>query len=114
MRNVLKASMVGGAVIAVLASVWLFGTPAEGQRSRSTRIDGHPNFSGIWQALNEADWDLEGHAARAAMVMQVGVHPAAMVPAAPVLALGAVGSVPGSIGVVEGGEIPYQPWALAQ
>ena len=48
------------------------------------------------------------------MVTQVGVHPQALVPAAPVLALGAVGAVPGSIGVVEGGTIPYQPWAAAQ
>ena len=25
--------------------------------------DGRPNLSGIWQALNSADWDLQGHAA---------------------------------------------------
>jgi len=37
-----------------------------------------------------------------------------MVPAAPVVALGAVGSVPGSIGVVEGGKIPYRPEMLAK
>ena len=30
-------------------------------------------------------------------------------PASPVLALGAVGSVPPSLGVVEDGEIPYKP-----
>jgi hypothetical protein len=36
------------------------------------------------------------------------------VPAAPVVALGAVGSVPPSLGVVEGGEIPYKPEALAK
>ena len=36
------------------------------------------------------------------------------VPAASVLALGAVGAVPPSLGVVEGGEIPYKPEALAQ
>ena len=35
-------------------------------------------------------------------------------PAAPVLALGAAGAVPGSLGVVQGdGEIPYKPEALA-
>jgi hypothetical protein len=34
------------------------------------------------------------------------------VPDAPVLALGAVGAVPPSLGVVEGGEIPYKPEAL--
>ena len=114
MRNLVKGSMIGSAAIVVFASVWLFGTRGEEQGARPARIDGHPNLSGIWQALNEANWDLEAHAARAGMVTQVGVHPDAIVPAAPVLALGAVGSVPGSIGVVEGGAIPYQPWALAQ
>jgi hypothetical protein len=33
------------------------------------------------------------------------------IPAPPVVALGAVGSVAGGNGVVEGDEIPYQPWA---
>jgi hypothetical protein len=36
------------------------------------------------------------------------------VPAAAVVALGAVGSVPPSLGVVEGDEIPYKPDALAK
>jgi hypothetical protein len=48
--------------------------------------------------------------------MQQGVYPFeyARVPAAPVVALGAAGGVPGSIGVVQGdGEIPYTPEALA-
>jgi hypothetical protein len=102
------------AAAAGLAVVWLSVTRSAGQAQRPARIDGHPNFSGVWQALNEANWDLEAHAARSGMVTQVGVHPLALVPAAPVLALGAVGAVPGSIGVVEGGTIPYQPWAAAQ
>jgi hypothetical protein len=76
---------------------------------------GKPDFSGIWQANNEAHWDLQAHEARAAAVMQQGVYPFeyAKVPAAPVLALGAAGGVPGSVGVVEGdGEIPYKAEAL--
>ena len=28
----------------------------------------NPNLSGVWQALNEANWDLEAHTARAARV----------------------------------------------
>jgi hypothetical protein len=36
------------------------------------------------------------------------------VPAAPVLALGAVGAVPGGPGVVEGNDLPYRPEALAK
>ena len=73
--------------------------------------DGKPDFSGIWQALNEAHWDLEAHEARPGAVMQQGVYPYeyARVAAAPVLALGAAGGVPGSVGVVEGdGAIPVQ------
>jgi hypothetical protein len=78
--------------------------------------DGHPDFSGIWQAMNEAHWDLQAHAARPGMVTQPGVYPYeyARVPAAPVLALGAAGGVPGSLGVVQGdGSIPYTPDAAA-
>ena len=76
--------------------------------------DGKPDFSGIWQALNEAYWDLEAHEARPGAVMQQGIYPYeyARVPAAPVLALGAAAGVPGSVGVVEGdGKIPYKPEA---
>jgi hypothetical protein len=47
--------------------------------------DGKPNFQGIWQVRNRAAYDLQDHAAR---------H-----------------GVPAGKGVVEGGEIPYQPWA---
>jgi hypothetical protein len=114
MRNRLTGSMIGVAAIAVLIVASLFVTRSSGQAQRPARLDGHPNFSGIWQALNEANWDLEAHAARAGMMTQAGAMPLARVPAAPVLALGTVGSVPGSIGVVDGGTIPYQPWAAAQ
>jgi hypothetical protein len=78
-------------------------------------VDGKPDFSGIWQALNEAHWDLEAHEARPGAVMQQGVYPFEFtkVPAAPVVALGAAGGVPGSVGVVQGdGVIPYKPEAL--
>src|SRR6516164_8961244 len=81
--------------------------PAAGQR-----IAGKPDFSGIWQALNEANYDIEGHEARPAMALRPG--PYGPVPAAAVLALGAVGAVPPGIGVVEGGSLPYKPEALAQ
>jgi len=60
--------------------------------------DGTPDLNGIWQAVNTANWDLQGHAASQGKVV----------------ALGAAFSVPGGLGVVEGGEIPYQSWALAK
>jgi hypothetical protein len=50
--------------------------------------DRQPDLQGIWQVLNTANWDIEEHNAR----------------------LG----VPAGYGVVEGGPIPYQPWALAR
>jgi hypothetical protein len=75
--------------------------------------DGTPDFSGIWQANNTANWDLQTHVARP-MVAQPGVYPDVQVLAAPVVALGSIGWVPGGLGVVEGDEIPYQPWAAAR
>src|SRR5213593_2091331 len=88
--------------------------PASGSARTS---EGKPNLSGIWQAINEAHWDLQAHEARAGAVTQPGAYPTyefARVPAAPVLALGSAAGVPGSLGVVEGdGRIPYKPEALA-
>src|SRR5215471_227525 len=60
--------------------------------------DGKPDFNGIWQALNEAYWDIEGHAAAPGLVR----------------ALGASAAVAPGLGIVEGGPIPYQPTAAAQ
>ncbi len=80
---------------------------------RAPRADGgHPDLNGIWQTMNEADYDLEAHVAKPAMALRQG--PYGSVPAGPVLALGAVGAVPPSLGVVEGGEIPYKPEMLVR
>jgi hypothetical protein len=73
---------------------------------------GKPDLNGIWQALNEANYDIEAHEARPAMALRPG--PYGPVPAAPVLALGAAGAVPPGLGVVEGGELPYKPEARAK
>jgi hypothetical protein len=50
--------------------------------------DGRPNLQGIWQVRNRASYDLRDHHARHGM--------------------------PAGKGVVDGGEIPYQPWAAAK
>src|SRR5258705_6902463 len=116
MRNryvIWTISMVIVAGLLVAVTTHFAQTPAPAYRAPRT-ADAKPNLSGVWQALNEANWDLEAHAARAGAIVQDGAHPLAKVPAAPSLPFGAVGSVPGSIGVVEGGTIPYQPWAAAQ
>ena len=74
--------------------------------------DGKVNFSGTWQVLNTANNSLEAHTGRAAQVMREG--PAVPVPVKELVALGAVGAMPPSLGVVEGGEIPYKDDALDQ
>ncbi|MDB5422695.1 MAG: hypothetical protein JWQ29_111, partial [Phenylobacterium sp.] len=72
----------------------------------------HPDLNGVWQAMNGANWDIEPHAARAALQMRPG--PVVPVPAKEVVALGAVGAVPAGLGVVEGETIPYTPEARKQ
>jgi hypothetical protein len=69
----------------------------------------HPDLNGVWQSLNGANWDIEPHAARAALAFRPG--PVVPVPAKEVVALGAVAAVPAGLGIVEGGEIPYTPEA---
>src|SRR5271165_42080 len=104
----LNLSRAAAAILVIgAASAYAQQAPAY----RAPRTDGgHPDLNGIWQALNEANYDLQAHVARPAMALRPG--PYGPVPTAPVLALGAVGSVPPSLGVVEGGEIPYKPEAL--
>src|SRR5438552_3754666 len=120
MRSRYTSWMIGGVLVAVAAAgaiVWVSVARTAGQTPRSARTtEGKPDFSGIWQANNEANWDLQAHEARPGAVTQAGVYPYAYarVPAAPVLALGAAAGVPASIGVVEGdGQIPYKPEAAA-
>ena len=84
-------------------------SPAETQAARPARIAGKPNLNGIWQALNTANYDILSHQAKAALAMHPG--PVVPIPAAPVLAFGAVGAVPAGNGIVEGDELPYLPEA---
>ena len=58
--------------------------------------DGHADLSGVWEALNTANWDLEDHSAQAGTMWETG----------------AIGAEPAGLGVVEGGLIPYLPAAL--
>jgi hypothetical protein len=50
--------------------------------------DGKPDFSGIWQSINTATWDIQDHSS------SLGVPP--------------------GLGVVDGNELPYRPEALEQ
>jgi hypothetical protein len=89
-------------MIVMGAATWmLLALPANSQSTpyRAPRTeDGKPNLNGVWQAMNTANWDLQPHSATAGMLWQAG----------------AAGSEPAGVGVVEGGEIPYLPAALAK
>jgi hypothetical protein len=109
MHKVFSRLGTRAALAAILTTAIL---PLAAQTYRAPRTpDGKPDLNGIWQALNEANYDLEAHVARPAMALRPG--PYGPVPSAPVVALGAVGAVPPGMGVVEGGAIPYKPEALA-
>ena len=91
-------------VKAFLLTLLLFlATPGVAQQPayRAPRLPGTqiPDLNGIWQAVNTANWDLEPHAAG---------------PSAFPALLGTIGAEPAGQGVVEGGAIPYQPWAAAK
>ena len=73
----------------ILGVLWVTFAPAQiaqAPYAPPRTADGHPDLQGIWQVLNTAAWNLEDH--------------------------GASLGVPAGHGVVEGGVIPYQPWAL--
>jgi hypothetical protein len=74
---------------------------AAGQdQKRQATIGGHPNFNGVWQALNTAYWNLETHNAEALDEFW---------------AMGAIAAIPAGKTVIKGdGKIPYLPQALEQ
>ena len=118
MRHLGKSCLIAAAAAAVTAAIFSFSpravTPASAAGPDvAGRIAGKPDFNGIWEANNTANWDLLTHEARP-LVAQPGLLPNTQVLAAPVLALGALGWVPAGLGIVEGDAIPYQPWAAAR
>jgi hypothetical protein len=93
-RRLVLFSFAAAALLGVALAV--AQTPADRPPRRG---DGHPDLSGIWQAFVTANWDLQDHDA------QPGLHPELD---------GVYGAGPGGQSIVEGGQIPYQPWALAK
>ena len=70
--------------LAVPASAGQVSSGGAGARTE----DGKPDLSGFWQVLNTAAWNIQDHSAQP--------------------------GIPAGQGVVDGNEIPYQPWAAKQ
>jgi hypothetical protein len=96
MRTGFRAPLVVAAMLAVALSVMPGAAQAPYRAQRTA--DGKANLNGIWQAMNEANWDIEGHSAGPGRVLALGAEDA---------------EVPG-LGVVEGGPLPYLPAAAAK
>ena len=99
MRNRLATLALG--ILVAGAALPAALAPAGGQPPsfRAPRTgDGKPDLNGIWQAMGSANWDIEPHSAGPSLVRE----------------LGAIAAVPGGLGIVEGGSIPYRPEALAK
>ena len=92
-----KVRLAGVAVV-VLAAVTAVAAQTSGYKAPRLPGTNRPDLNGLWQALNTAHWDIQDHSAQPA----------------PLLAMGAWGAIPAGRGIVEGNEIPYQPWALAK
>jgi hypothetical protein len=113
MKHLAKlATALAGVVVGAILAVSVATVVGQAPGSSVPRLaNGKPDLNGVWQALNEANFDIQLHVARPAMALRAG--PYGQVPAAAVVALGAVGAVPPGVGVVEGDELPYRPEALA-
>ena len=73
-------------------------TPTRTASQMPRMPDGKPNFTGLWQSLGTAYWDIRDHSAAPGRFFQ----------------LGATGAMPAGEGIVEGGDIPYTPEAAAK
>jgi hypothetical protein len=88
------------AVFFVVFSTLGMTVQSHAQLSEISRTpDGKPDFSGIWQALTSAHWDIEPHIAAYGEVPE---------------RFGALSAVPAGLGIVEGGAIPYTEAARRQ
>jgi hypothetical protein len=81
----------------VLIAIFLLAAQAAAYKAPRLKGTTHPDLNGLWQAVNEGNWDIQAHAAQ---------------PGPP--QFGALFAVPAGAGIVEGNELPYQTWALAK
>jgi hypothetical protein len=90
MRNHVTHITIVAATVAIIIALFpgIRGTGQTPSGGGQGTPDGKPDLNGIWQAFTTATWGLEDHNAQK--------------------------GEPGGQGIVEGGPIPYQPWALAK
>lgn len=100
-RGVKTVAIATVAVLGLIAvRLAIAQTPSDEARASLARTaEGRPDLSGVWQSFTTANWNILAHSA------QSGPHPELM---------GAWGAGRGGQGIVEGNEIPYQPWAAAK
>lgn len=102
MLSWLQRSLVVAASMVALATMLYLPEPSQAQQAKAYKAprtkDGKPDLNGIYQALNEANWNIEPHSSG------FPVEPK----------LGSMFAIPPGLGVVEGGEIPYLPEAKAK
>ena len=86
--------------IASLLCLILVSGPAFTQLEEFPRTpDGKPDLSGVWQAMTNAHYDIEPHAAA------YGPYPREF---------GAFSAIPADLGIIEDGRIPYNEQSLRQ
>jgi hypothetical protein len=91
MINLVVRGTIAAAALSVVAfsvSLGAGGQAAATGPALPRTADGTPDLSGVWQAMNTAAWNIQDHAAQK--------------------------GVPAGQGVVDGNDIPYQPWAAAR
>src|ERR1700743_337533 len=106
MRYLRQSCAIALSAAAVTAGGFLLfapsATPVLAPVSESpARVSGKPDFNGIGEANNTANWDLQTHQARP-MVAQPGLLPGSVVLAAPVVGLGSIRWGPGGLCIVGG------------
>ena len=71
-------------------------TESDASASLARTPDGHPDLSGIWQSFTTANWEILSHPLQSGPYAEL---------------LGVWGAGRAGLGIVDGNEIPYQPWA---
>ncbi len=89
-------------ILLLLAATGYSQTPGRTPARNTTQIprmpDGKPNFTGLWQALGTAYWDIKPHYAHAGPMFQMGAE----------------GAEPAGEGIIDSDTIPYTPAAAAK